>query len=152
MKTGRQNKNEPTTTLRIQVRRVYPGINESFEKQHAIIDFNNFTDVFLKRDSAVPFLKEFSDFVNTHYSLRLFMFETFQDYLKTEDKVTNLIKTSVDVQLFKKDIRVLNKENDFPLFLHCLVDEGGLEYMSEYEALLHVRVISESLKNINSNK
>jgi len=127
------------------------GINESYEKQHAITDFNHFTDVFLKRDSAVPFLKEFIDFVNTHYSLRLFMFENFKDYLKTEDKVINLIKSSVDVQLFKKDIRTLNKENDFPLFLHCLVDEGGLEYMSEYEALLHVSVISESLKNINSN-
>ncbi|SDK82204.1 hypothetical protein [Alkalibacterium thalassium] len=126
-------------------------IYESYEKQHAIIDFNHFTDVFLKRDSAVPFLKEFSDFVNTYYSLRLFMFETFQDYLKTEGKVINLIKSSVDVQLFKKDIRALNKENDFPLFLHCLVDEGGLEYMNEYEALLHVSVISESLKNINSN-
>lgn len=126
-------------------------IYESYEKQHAIVDFNHYTDVFLKRDSAVPFLKEFTDFVNTHYSLRLFMFETFQDYLKNEYKVTNLIKSSVDVQLFKKDIRALNKENDFPLFLHCLIDEGGLEYMSEYEALLHVSVISESLKDINFN-
>ncbi|GAA0479697.1 hypothetical protein IRB23M11_18000 [Alkalibacterium sp. m-11] len=124
-------------------------IYESYEKQHAITDFNHFTDVFLKRDSAVPFLKEFADFVNTYYSFRLFMFETFQDYLKNEYKVTNLIKSSVDVQLFKKDIRSLDKENDFPLY--CLVDEGGLEYMSEYEALLHVSVISESLKDINSN-
>lgn len=126
-------------------------IYESYEKQHAIVDFNHYTDAFLKRDSAVPFIKEFSDFVNTHYSLRLFMFENFKDYLKDEDKVINLIKSSVDVQLFKEDIRALHKEHDFPLFLHCLVDEGGLEYMSEYEALLHVSVISESLKDINSN-
>jgi hypothetical protein len=79
------------------------------------------------------------------------MFENFKDYLKDEDKVINLIKSSVDVQLFKKDIRALHKENDFPLLLNCLVDEGGLEYMSEYEALLHVSVISEVIKDKNIN-